>query len=337
MRPRRSTSATSPRRAAPSSDAARARSASAPSSASISHRAPALEPHPQAPDRRAALQHERLRRGHVPLRPRRIRRRVDLLGRHVRGEDDPVDGGRVAAVPGGGGEEADGQVGARAVEPQRVEPALVQQPRHAVELLEPLSATPRPGRARRAASRGRPPPRASRAPPPARARGARAPPSTPPGPGDPVQFVVLSSITRKYSGMNGNGSRAASVGSRSATTPVGPVGRECDPRAAELPELEHARAVPVGDEVDRVRVAVLDPCAPHPRVEPVRVDELRPAPVRGGRDLVHERALLEVGAHLDDLARLHVRAEADDQVGVPRENGRVDARRRRRGYAHSTP
>ena len=57
---------------------------------------------------------------------------------------------------------------------------------------------------------------------------------------------------------------------------------------------------------------------PRPLQPLIRVDDVdvAGAPLVGGaRDLVRQLLLAEVARHTHELARLHVRAEADDQVG----------------------
>jgi hypothetical protein len=52
-----------------------------------------------------------------------------------------------------------------------------------------------------------------------------------------------------------------------------------------------------------------------PGIEDRDVDPARAALVRRAGDLARQRLLADVGRDADDLARLHVRAVADDQVG----------------------
>ena len=120
----------------------------------------------------------------------------------------------------------------------------------------------------------------------------------------------------------GSRSRPTSAGSRSAISP-GALGPESATRAAwASPRARMPLPVPLGDEVERRRVGVLDPRALDVRVEPADVDELRAAPVRGRGERAHEVLLARLAADGHDLAGLHVGAEADDEVGEARE-GRV--------------
>jgi hypothetical protein len=81
-----------------------------------------------------------------------------------------------------------------------------------------------------------------------------------------------------------------------------------DARAILLGVLEHTFAIPLGNEVERVRVGALDAHALQVRIEVRNVDELGAAVVRrlSGRT----RLLLEADLGLDqhDLAFLHVRS-----------------------------
>src|SRR5512142_1816577 len=114
---------------------------------------------------------------------------------------------------------------------------------------------------------------------------------------------------------------------------------ERDPRGPLLAELLGPVRIPRGHEVERVLGGVRDPLALDERVEPGHVDELRAAPVgRAGhrpRQLLvpadvrregHDLAGLDVGAELDEQARKAV----DTVLGVhgrrcyrQREHGRV--------------
>ena len=91
--------------------------------------------------------------------------------------------------------------------------------------------------------------------------------------------------------------------------------READPRRAVLAQRQHPLAVPGRDEVERVVGGVLDPRPLDPRVEPLHVDELGAALVGGDGDRPHEPFLAGLSPHRDDLAGLHVGAEADHEVG----------------------
>ena len=90
------------------------------------------------------VQLERPGRGHVPVHACRIRRREHLLARDVREVAQPVDGREVGGVPHRRREEPDRQVGARAVEPDRVEATLGQAGRDALQ----RGRTQTPGRDR---------------------------------------------------------------------------------------------------------------------------------------------------------------------------------------------
>ena len=59
------------------------------------------------------------------------------------------------------------------------------------------------------------------------------------------------------------------------------------------------------------------PLALDPLVPVEDVDVAGSALVRGAGDLAGQLLLAEIARDADELARLHVRAEADDQVGEP--------------------
>ena len=143
MRLSRSTSATSPSRDAPSSIAQRPRSASAFASASISTARPPSK-RMRSPVMERAGDVERLRRGDDAFGPSRVGRRVDLLGRDVRHVAHArARLGRAAFLrEARAGEEADAEVGARALEAERVE-------------LERVETASRPGRSARSLVPGR--------------------------------------------------------------------------------------------------------------------------------------------------------------------------------------
>ena len=125
IRPSPSTSASSPSRVAPSSIATGPQRLRVLVGGDLD-RAAALEAHAQATDDRPVAQHERLRRGHHPVRPLRIGRREHLLGRQVRDVAQPVGSVEVRAPPGVGPEHADAQLGAGAAQLDRVELARAQ-------------------------------------------------------------------------------------------------------------------------------------------------------------------------------------------------------------------
>ena len=52
------------------------------------------------------------------------------------------------------------------------------------------------------------------------------------------------------------------------------------------------------------------------RVAVAGVDVAGAGAVRGARDRARERCVLDARADLDELARLHVRADVDDELGV---------------------
>jgi len=81
-------------------------------------------------------------------------------------------------------------------------------------------------------------------------------------------------------------------------------------------ERKQPLAVPGWDRPERRRVGVLEPRPLDARVEVPRVDEERAALVRCRRDCPHQRGSARLGDDPDDLARLHVCTDLDDQAGV---------------------
>ena len=71
----------------------------------------------------------------------------------------------------------------------------------------------------------------------------------------------------------------------------------------------------VRNEVEGGLLGVREALAFHPGVERDDVDPARAPLVRRSRDLARELLLAGVGRDPDDLARLYVRPEADDEVG----------------------
>ena len=68
-------------------------------------------------------------------------------------------------------------------------------------------------------------------------------------------------------------------------------------------------------EVERALVRELEPLALDELVPPEDVDVLRPPLVAGARDRVRELLHPVIRGDAEDLARLDVRAEADEQIG----------------------
>jgi hypothetical protein len=89
---------------------------------------------------------------------------------------------------------------------------------------------------------------------------------------------------------------------------------ERDAGAALTAELEHALAVPGGDELERVVRRELDARALDERVEVRDVDEARSPSVTGGGEGTRQLLLSDVGADRENLAGLDVRAEADGEL-----------------------
>jgi hypothetical protein len=69
---------------------------------------------------------------------------------------------------------------------------------------------------------------------------------------------------------------------------------EADAGRVLAPQLQDALAVPVGHEVERLVVGVLQPRALDVQVEVGDVDELGPVPVAGGGDRARHRLLADL-------------------------------------------
>ena len=67
-----------------------------------------------------------------------------------------------------------------------------------------------------------------------------------------------------------------------------------------------------------------DALALYLQVEVADVDEFRPGAVGRSGDRAAQRLLPRLTTHADDLARLHVGPEADDEIGEPLEQAVVD-------------
>ena len=92
---------------------------------------------------------------------------------------------------------------------------------------------------------------------------------------------------------------------------------ERDDRGALLAERALAREQPRWrPREDVVPGCRLDQRAPDVRVDVAHVDVAGAGAIGGTRDLAHDRRVLEPGEHLDQLARLDVGADADDQLRV---------------------
>ena len=254
MRPAPSTSASSPRREAPSSFAQRARSASAPDSASIARRGPPRT-HPSPLTSVPPMSSGFVERT-TPSARSRIGCREDLLGGEVRVVVHPVDRRRpgpsfanrevgrsptVSRYPGR-------RSGARRSGPRRAAPGLVQ-------LGEPRRARPPPGRARRTAGRRGAPPTSAASAASSSSSGWTTRAQAGVAQGTTVQFVVFALITSRCSGSDGSWSRPALTGSTSARTRAVSSARSRSARRA--PRRARASAsVPRRDELERVRRAL---------------------------------------------------------------------------------
>ena len=93
-----------------------------------------------------------------------------------------------------------------------------------------------------------------------------------------------------------------------------------DARRAQLAEREHPLAVPRRHVVERVLGGVQDARALDLQVEQLDVDELRARAVGALGDRPREVELARLGRDRDDLPRLHVGGEVDDEVRVALED-----------------
>ena len=123
-----------------------------------------LEAHAQSADDRAVAQGERLRRRHVTLGAKRVRRREHLFGRQVRQVPKPVGALEVGRPPVVRREHPDRQLGAGPAQLDRVERDAMPSGRLRPSARPCARPRRRSGRARRAAGRARAPARAARTP-----------------------------------------------------------------------------------------------------------------------------------------------------------------------------
>ena len=134
------------------------------------------------------------------------------------------------------------------------------------------------------------------------------------GAGATHQFVVARLTTSPVFGRYGRMSRPAREGSipSSASGDAGPLSAI---RAALVRQPLEPLRHPRGDVVERRSVGMEQALALQPGIEDRDVDPARAALVRRAGHLARQRLLADVGRDTDDLARLDVRAVADDQVG----------------------
>ena len=229
---------------------------------------------------------------------------------------EAVDRLEVRRVPGGRGEEADRQVGAGAVEANRVEAPFGEACRRAVEDARSLAPRRHGVVAVEPADVRDLLPEAvvrlvgvelrvdERAPGARRRRGHA-----------PVRRALVDDLAG-----------AGQVGQHVPSGPrrVDPVervrrGRAVEGHACRVLGGEPVEALhePRRDVLQRRLVGVREALALHPRVEGDDVDAARAPLVRGTCDLARERLLAGVGRDADDLAGLDVRAVSDDEVGEP--------------------
>jgi hypothetical protein len=278
------------------------------------HRAAALEAHAQPADDGAVEQDEWLGRRHVAVGALRVGGREDLLGRQVRHVLDAVDCREPRRLPAAACEQADGEVGARPVVADRVEAPVAQALRHADQRVGALA--PRGQRvvlveaqhvlelARQPLDRGV-----------GREVGVdeAGPGDRGAGPDRPVRRALADERARllEHRELVHPGARGIEVVEEARGDRPG----EPDARRAVLAQRDHPRAVPGRDEAEGLLAGVLDAGALDPRVEPRDVHEARPVTVGARRDRARVGLLAGLAGDRDDLVRLHVGAEADEQLG----------------------
>ncbi len=98
-----------------------------------------------------------------------------------------------------------------------------------------------------------------------------------------------------------------------------------DARTVLIAERDDAVAEPRRDEVERVLGGVQQALALDVQVEVRHIGELRAVTVGAGGQRARDLLLADLGSDRDDLARLNVRAESDEQVGEAFEGLRVEA------------
>ncbi len=92
---------------------------------------------------------------------------------------------------------------------------------------------------------------------------------------------------------------------------------ERDARRVLVGEILQPVSHPLWDEAERLGVGEQETLALDPVIPVEHVDVAGAALVGGPRDLAGQLLLAEVARHSDELTRLDVGAEADDQIGEP--------------------
>ena len=269
---------------------------------------------------------ERLRRRHDPLRPLRVRGRVHLFGRDVR--HVPHAGARVRRAAllrePGAREEADGEVGARAGEVERIQVERVEAVRHLPDLVDPLP----PGRGgiglvqpadvddvlpQLLERLGGVQVRIDRLGPAPRREGGERP-------RDGAVFDHLEDLRHRREPVEPGAGRVDAV-----EEPRRDHRHEHGAGRVEVAEVEHPPPEPRRHPLERPVGRPLGPDPFHGRVEVEDVDVPRAAAVRRPGDLGDERLRLRQRLDGEHLVGLDVRADRDDQVRVAREDGGVHA------------
>jgi len=111
--------------------------------------------------------------------------------------------------------------------------------------------------------------------------------------------------------------RLPHTGTRQVAEEVGlGVARQRDDRSALVAHPASALEEPRRRPGELVLVAVLDQRPPDVRIAIGEVDVGCARAIGGTRDRAHDVDVLDVAAEIDDLPRLHVRADPDDEIGV---------------------
>ena len=244
-----------------------------------------------------------------------MRRREDLLRGHVHDLDEARRRHLGAGLPAGLGHQAYREVGTGPGEVDPVEATLVEQLGARLKACDVRLARRRPGRARRGASRSQPPPRAAR-------HRARRRPSAP-SPGSGSRRSSRRSGRRPSPAATARREGAGGL-SRSGRVEIAEqlglgVARDADHGAVRLRELVDERESPRGRPVERVLGRVQDPRPPDMRIGERRLDVACATRVRDLGDGANQREVIGMAVDPQQLPRLEVDADLDDEPGVPRD------------------